>query len=225
MSENSISKKTLVIFDLDNTLLEGESQRYFLTYLFQLGMLKLTTYVRILFWFFRYKLNFAVNPREPLELALTKFIGWEIGKTDAVAKNFVSEILVSKFYPKMLEVLAHELRDADVLLLSNSIEPIVKAVAAKFKIPRYICTELEIQCAKLTGRIKGEIVYGRNKANRTAAFANQFGYDLKLAKAYADHRSDLELLKSVGYPIVINPDKILLSTAKENHWEILNCRN
>ena len=65
-------------------------------------------------------------------------------------------------------------------------------------------------------------MYGENKKAAINQLSKDKGYDLREAKAYGDHISDLPILESVGYPVAINPSSSLRKIAIEKGWEIHN---
>jgi len=222
MSEILNDKSQLAIYDIDGTLIEGESQKYFLTYLFKKGHLSPVVYARILIWFIFYKTGFAKDPRVPLELVLLCFIDWDIKKIDDLARDFVRSCLRDKFYPEIQTILQADLKASlRVVLVSNAIEPITKAIADLLGVREYLCTQLERNGRKLTGRIFGNIVYGVNKREAVLKYSELNGYDLNLAHAYADHLSDRYLLKSIGHPTVVNPTWKMLRLANRSNWPII----
>lgn len=225
MSETLTAKKTLAIFDLDNTLIRGESQKFFLLYLYQRRLISFGLFCVILAWFAAYKLRFVKNPRHPLELALKNFVGFPEERVTSIAEAFVAEILPSKFDPKLLAVLEREKRESAVVLVSNAIRPVVLAVSKKLGISSIIFTELESSEGKLTGHIAGKIVYGEEKLVRVREVAKKLNFELSQTRAYADHHSDLALLSAVGYPIAVNPDKILRNEAERRNWQIIFSEN
>jgi hypothetical protein len=63
--------------------------------------------------------------------------------------------------------------------------------------------------------------YGPYKADLIRQVAARDGVDLSQSYAYSDSCTDLPMLESVGHPVVVNPDKILLKVARERDWEVL----
>jgi phosphoserine phosphatase len=72
-----------------------------------------------------------------------------------------------------------------------------------------------------TGEPTGLFIYGADKARAIKRLADREGIDLKLSYAYSDSSSDLPMLRAVGHPVAVNPDKELLAEARENGWQVL----
>lgn len=74
-----------------------------------------------------------------------------------------------------------------------------------------------------TGRPTGLFIYGEGKARAIEALAAREGIDLAASYAYTDSASDLPMLRLVGHPVVVNPDRELLRIARQQGWEVLRC--
>src|SRR5207302_4743127 len=74
-----------------------------------------------------------------------------------------------------------------------------------------------------TGRPTGLFIYGEGKARAIEELAEREGIDLSASYAYSDSASDLPMLRLVGHPVVVNPDRELLRVARREGWEVLRC--
>ena len=74
-----------------------------------------------------------------------------------------------------------------------------------------------------TGRPTGLFIYGEGKARAIEQLAAREGIDLSQSYAYTDSASDLPMLRLVGHPVVVNPDRELLRIARQEGWEVLRC--
>ena len=72
-----------------------------------------------------------------------------------------------------------------------------------------------------TGEPTGLFVYGADKARAVRRLAEREGIDLDQSYAYSDSASDLPMLRSVGHPVAVNPDKELLAEAQQQGWQVL----
>ena len=72
-----------------------------------------------------------------------------------------------------------------------------------------------------TGRPEGLFIYGAGKATAIEQLAREQNLDLAASYAYSDSVSDLPMLRAVGHPVVVNPDRELLSLARGEGWEVL----
>ena len=79
----------------------------------------------------------------------------------------------------------------------------------------------EVRDGVFTGRPAGYFVYRADKARAVQELALREGIDLAASYAYSDSESDLPMLRLVGHPVAVNPDRELHSIARAEGWEIL----
>jgi len=115
----------------------------------------------------------------------------------------------------------HKAQDRKILIISNAIEYIPKKIGEFLNTDYYMGTKLEIENNKFTGKIDGDIIYGKNKVFAIKKFIKENNLSLKNSWGYSDHHSDLPFLEIVDFPIVVNPNKKLLKKAQEQKWPIL----
>jgi phosphoserine phosphatase len=72
-----------------------------------------------------------------------------------------------------------------------------------------------------TGRMDGPFVYGEGKVKAMRRFADEHEIDLSASYAYSDSASDLPMLRSVGHPVAVNPDRALAEIAKVEGWPVM----
>lgn len=215
----------LAIFDMDGTLIEGQSQQYFLKYMLDVKCINYLQYFRIYFWFVLYKLGIVNNPEKISAVAFSFIKGMKTEQLCSLTEVFFKTILANKIYSRGKERIAwHRKTKNTLLLLTNSIEPIAKIVAEHLGIPEYLCTELEVVDNLYTGKILGVNAYGKNKVLKVFSYIKKHNYNLEKTWAYCDHSSDINVMGIVKHPIAVNPDKTLKKEAERRGWEILNFR-
>lgn len=208
--------------DLDETLVEGQSQLLFVKYLRSKGLLDFVSYLTLLFWFILYKLNLVRTPARALSFALKSFTGKENYEIERLAKSFFYNELQKKIYEKSFELIDNARRDGYTpVLVSAAIQPIVSVVATHFNIKAVICTQLDIVNRKITGKILGEPIYGSNKVPAVFEFLKKHKAQASECSAYADHFTDISLLEFVGHPYAVNPSKDLEVVAISRRWPII----
>jgi len=193
---------SLAIFDLDGTLIKGQSQGYFARYLLGKGKIRPFKILVILLWFLGFKLRLVRNPEVMMKYGFSSLAGQKETEAVKMIAAFYDKILVNKFNPEILEKLKKHQSSGDrVVIMSNAAEPLVSFIGKKLGIDEVIATRLETKDGVYTGRIEGEIVYGEGKAAMAReAFSEE---ELKTAYAYADHYSDEYLLDLVGNPVKV----------------------
>jgi len=215
--------KELVIFDIDNTIIKGQSQRILLGFVFKKGIINFFYYLKILCWFLLYNLGIAKNPKRVMEYALIFLNGKDECYIEDIINEFFDKELKKYFFKEALELIdRHKKEGRKIVFVSTAIEPVIRKIAYYLGVKYYLATKLEIKNGRYTGKIDGEIVYGKNKINRLKDFLEKNNFSLKNSWAYGDHISDLDILEVTSHPIVVNPDRILYKEAKKRGWNILN---
>lgn len=108
-----------------------------------------------------------------------------------------------------------------VVLVSGSFAACLAPLADDLGADRLLCTEPVVaRDGLLTGEVRRPMI-GAAKAEAVAATVAQLGLDAAECFCYADHASDLPMLRAVGHPRVVGRDAVLLARAREGRWPVL----
>lgn len=118
------------------------------------------------------------------------------------------------------EIRQHLSAGRRVVLLTGSVEPLMKPLQQDLGATDLLATQLESKEGVLTGRTLGAPLAGSSKREALDLYCRQFGIPREDSYAYSDSHSDLPLLEAVGHPIAVNPDGQLRRIAQERGWEI-----
>ena len=126
-----------------------------------------------------------------------------------------------RLFPAGLGRLAdHRRRGHRVVLVSGSVEAIVRPLADRLDVRDVLAPRLEAADGRLTGRLDRPPLAGNRKADAVREFARDNGVDLEASYAYADSLDDMPMLEVVGRPAAVNPDERLLGAALERGWDV-----
>ncbi|MBU1130954.1 HAD-IB family hydrolase [Patescibacteria group bacterium] len=210
----------VVFFDLDDTLLKGQSQKLLVKYLFQRKKVSVFFLMMIYFWFILYKLNLVKDVIKIREISFRICRGWNVLYTIDLLNDFFKDIK-SKFYKDAInEINLHKEKDGKIILVSASLLPLVEIIRKYFSFDYAIATDLKSENGIFTGEIFGSVVYGENKKNLIKEFLKEKKISLKGSFAYSDHISDYDLFELADNPIVVNPNKKLFNIAKQKGWMV-----
>jgi len=213
--------KELVIFDVDETIVRGQSQELFLRYLLKNKQIGYFFYLKLLIWFVLYKIGIIKDPKKPMVYAYSFLKGKSVAEITWLAHDFFEGALKNAIYPEAIDIIReHESMGRMVILVSNSIEEIVKEMADYLHVDSYLTTTLETKEGYYTGVIRS-MVYGNYKTEVVNKFIKENDLNLETAWAYGDHISDQPLLSIVANPVVVNPSPALLEIAQKKHWPIM----
>ena len=213
----------LAIFDLDNTLLAGDSDYLWGQFLGELGVVDRISYERENERFYReYRegrldimafLTFSLkplaqHPREQLDIWHAQFMRDKI------------EPLITDASERLIQ----DHRDAgDTLMIITATNAFVTApIAARLGIPHLIATEPEIADGRYTGRVAGTPSFREGKVSRLQDWLQQHRETLEGAWFYSDSHNDLPLLERVSHPVAVDPDESLAIQAQERSWPVIS---
>ncbi len=136
------------------------------------------------------------------------------------ALTVLAERLVDQISPGARLLVERHLAAGDFcVVLSASPQELVELMCTRLGVHRGVGTRGEVVDGRFTGRLDGPFCYGAGKLVRLAAALGPV--DLPAAWAYADSASDLPVLRAVGHPVAVNPDRRLRAVAAAAGWPVL----
>jgi len=218
---------TAAFFDLDKTVIAKSSTLAFSRPFFAQGLINRRAVLKAAYAQFMLMLSGAdADQMERMREHLTALCtGWDAEVVRGVVEETLHEIVAPLVYSEATELIAaHRLAGHDVVVLSASGEEVVTPIAAMLGATRSTATRMVVRDGRYTGEIDF-YCYGENKAAAARALAAEFGYDLAACYAYSDSSTDLPLLRAVGHPSAVNPDRLLRRTAVAHGWPVRSFSN
>lgn len=217
---------TLAVFDIDNTIVDGQSQRLLVSYLFHCGLLSFSAYLGLLFWFLRYWLGFAHAPEDAFRKALSCFKGRSSKTMEPILEEFVRDIIAHRIYEAAIrEIRWHQKNGNHVMLISNAVTPLVAIIARHFGIEYCRGTDIQVENGYYTGEVAGKALYGEEKKTALLNFLSAKNIADAEIWVYADHMSDLSLLRFARHPVVVNPGREMKKIAEKFHWRVMHFKS
>lgn len=212
----------LSVFDLDHTLLKGNSSFLFAYYLFKRRVLSVGKLLRLLVYYVRHK-RFGY-PQEKLHReALRGFLG---GRSHRELKQLVDDFLNQTEGRLENQPAMQRLRQAQeaghyTVILSNSPSFLVSAVARRLRVDEWHATEYATGSnEEFAGEVKS--LEGIDKAFLSMGIASRLSIEPSAVTAYSDSVLDLPLLEVAGTAVGVNPDAPLRKICKTKGWEVLD---
>jgi HAD superfamily hydrolase (TIGR01490 family) len=201
------------VFDIDQTLVQGYTERLFFRYLIRHGLLGLTQALT-------YLGGLALRPQMRFEdkgyleeLPVAEVIG--------LARRCYQEEIAPRVSRKGINcVLEHQDQGHVVVLLTGSLTFLLLPLKEELGAEWLIATEVGQDDDRFTGKIKGILPRGQNKLRLLMDLALAQGFDLGRSYAYGDHIQDLYLFRSIGHPVAVNPSWRLKLQARRRRWPI-----
>ena len=206
-------------FDLDQTLLPRTgAERWFVADLFRTRQLGLMAAWRSLFA--AVAMDAETFP-ERWKANKTYARGFERIDFDERAARFARGKLLSRLAPAGLEAVAEHRRRGDrLVLLTGCLEVLARPLAESLGLGDVIAARLETHSTRYSGRLTGRHPYGPGKRDLLIEHARRHHVDLGASFVYADSLADLEILRLVGHPRPVNPDRRLRRVAEASGWTI-----
>jgi HAD superfamily hydrolase (TIGR01490 family) len=215
---------TAAFFDLDRTLMEGSSAFQFGRAAYKAGLLSRRQLVSDGWANLRFRLQGATDQdthalRDRISVSLA---GTRVRDLQRLGPGVLARIL-PRVYPQML-ALAYEHQDAGrrVYIFTAASQELAEVLAHVLTFDGGVGSQFSaVDAGVFTGQPAGLFIYGADKARAVKRLADQEGIDLAESYAYSDSASDLPMLRAVGHPVAVNPDKELLAEARSEGWEVL----
>ncbi|OSI12889.1 histidinol-phosphatase [Neisseria canis] len=221
--------KNLAIFDLDNTLINTDSDHSWPQYLMKKGLVDIEHTQKQNDKFYQDYQNGCLNIDEFLKFhlePLSRFSKEELAK---MHQEFVAEF-IAPHISMMAKMLVQSHRDAgdELLVISSTNEFIITPICHLFGITNIIGTQLETDAdGRYTGNYTGTPSLKEGKITRLNEWLAARGETLQSygkSYFYSDSKNDLPLLRLVSDPVAVNPDETLQQEAAEKGWPVLNFR-
>jgi HAD superfamily hydrolase (TIGR01490 family) len=218
----------LALFDLDNTLLAGDSDYEWGQFLVDRGVLDRASYeAQNAAYFEQYKAG-TLDIHEYLGFALRPLA--EHAPADLA--RWHEEFMRTRIAPMIGEAartLVHDhLKRGDLCAVVTATNSFVTApIARAFGIVHLIATEPESRSGRFTGRVAGTPCFREGKIARVDAWLAAQGRPLAQfdeSSFYSDSHNDLPLLERVSRPVAVDPDAQLASEAARRGWPVISLR-
>ncbi|TCK19269.1 HAD superfamily hydrolase (TIGR01490 family) [Thiogranum longum] len=215
----------LALFDLDNTLLAGDSDYLWGCYLAEHGIVDGEAYESENQRFYDQYLDGSLDIHEFLRFQLKPLADHSRQQLEAWREEF----LATRIEPIMLEK-AHQLLDRhraagdELLIITATNRFITEPIAARYGIRHLLATEPELRNGEYTGGIIGEPCFQGGKVKRLQQWLKENRATLDGSWFYSDSHNDLPLLEQVDYPVAVDPDDKLRALANERGWPVTSLR-
>jgi HAD superfamily hydrolase (TIGR01490 family) len=215
----------LALFDLDHTLLSGDSDMLWCDFLVDAGLLDASFRERNADMLRRYTAG-TVTPVEFCDFYAATLTGRELAFWEPWRERLLAERVRPRICADARALLRRHREAGDTLVLTTATNRLITApVARDLGFEHHIATEVEVVEGRCTGRTSGVLNMRTGKVERLRAWLAERSLDetlLKQATFYSDSINDLPLLSAVGHPVVVDPDDRLHAAALRHRWPVLH---
>jgi HAD superfamily hydrolase (TIGR01490 family) len=216
---------SLAIFDLDNTLIAGDSDHLWGEFLIEQGKVDADHYRERNDFFYSAYQQGNLDIHEYLEFALAPLKGFSPAELEALHQMFMEHKIHPIMLPKAQALIDQHRQHGDILLIITATNRFVTApIARLLGIPHLLASEPELLDGCYTGKATGTPCFQGGKVTRLQEWLQATGQSLGTAYFYSDSANDIPLLQAVSHPVAVDPDQRLRDFALANQIPIISLR-
>jgi len=212
----------IAFFDVDHTLINGNSGFYTSFRLVQHGILKKRRILQALFYRFAGMLGY-LNIKKIYDIVTSDMTGSKIDDILEIGKECFEKDIKNKFYQEALTLIKkHKQKGDQIVLISSGPGMIIPFIKEYLQADDSYSISSEIVNGIVSSKIPDPLCHAEGKIYYALKACEKFSIPLNECAFYTDHVSDIPLLEKVGKPFAVNPDYRLRKKALKKGWPILN---
>lgn len=214
---------TLAIFDLDNTLLGGDSDYLWGRFLVERGRVDGDYYERENQRFYdEYKAG-VLDILEYQRFSLAPLAATDLPTLYAWRREFMADYIHPIMLPKADALLRrHRTAGHTLLIITATNRFVTEPIAEALGVDTLIATDPQLRNGRFTGEVHGTPCFQHGKVARLGQWLEENGANLAGSWFYSDSHNDLPLLEQVENPVAVDPDDILAEHARLKGWAIIS---
>ena len=218
----------LALFDLDNTLLSGDSDYEWGQFLIARGVVEREAYEAQNQAFYAQYVSGTLDIHEFLGFALRPLAEHAPEDLARWHAEFMRQRVRPMVGEKARALVRRHLAGGDLCVVVTATNSFVTApIAREFGIDHLIATEPESVAGRFTGRVAGRPCFREGNVQRVEAWLAQRGQSwarIERSAFYSDSHNDLPLLERVTDPVAVDPDETLEAEARRRGWPVISLR-
>ena len=210
-------------FDLDKTLIEGSSALHFARAAYRHGIITRRRLARDAWANLKFRVNGSTDQAtdELRQRILDAIAGQRTVDLARLGPHVLAGILPLLYREMLEEAYAHQDAGRPTYIVTAASQELADVLAHVLVLDGGIGMRSEVRDGVYTGRPDGPFTYREGKAEAIRELAASEGIDLAASYAYSDSESDLPMLRVVGHPVAVNPDRPLERVARAEGWRIM----
>ena len=216
----------LILFDLDNTLLAGDSDFEWAQFLIDQGVLDREVYeARNQTFYDQYKAG-TLDIHEFLDFQLKPLARHPRNQLDAWHREFMATKVIPMIAPGTAQLVQHHAGDVRMIVTATN-SFVTAPIARHLGVPHLIATEPEQVAGEFSGGVAGTPSFREGKVARLEqwlAEQDKTWADVAESWFYSDSLNDLPLLERVHHPVAVDPDATLRAHAEARGWPVISLR-
>ena len=214
----------LLIFDLDNTLLAGDSDRNWGIFLAEQKVVE-SSYLDESEKFYDNYYDGSLDIDGFLSFCLKPLIENDMDYLLKLRQQFIEDKIKPIITQPGKEIINHAMENNKTVVIATATNDFVtRPIADLFNVQRLIATEFEIKNQQFTGKVIGTPCFREGKLNKVQKWVDDNNFDLSRASFYSDSFNDLPLLEKVKTPVIVDGDDKLVEIGKNRDWDCVSFR-
>ncbi len=216
----------LAIFDLDETLIKGDSDYAWFQFIIEQGLVDAEAYTEQNHRFYLQYKDGKLDVDAYLELICSILAQTQRDELEAVRDRFLATAMAPLWLPKAAELVDyHRQLQHELLVITSTIEFIAAPIVQRLGIPHLIAPVPEEIDRRFTGKIVGTPSFREGKVVRLKEWLEGKQLTLEDSYFYTDSHNDMPLLEVVDHPVAVDPDPKLELTAEQRGWKTISLRD
>lgn len=215
----------LAIFDLDNTLLAGDSDHSWGVFLVEKNVVDAEIYRQANDSFYADYKNGTLDIRAYLQFSLAPLVQHSMTELQKLHAEFMRDHIEALMLPKAEALLQQHREQGDHLLIITATNGFVtRPIAQRLGVNDILATDPEVIDGRYTGNFVGTPCFQAGKITHLHEWLKHNQHSLEGAYFYSDSINDLPLLEQVDHPVVVDADERLAAVARERNWKAISLR-
>jgi HAD superfamily hydrolase (TIGR01490 family) len=215
----------IALFDLDNTLIAGDSDYLWGCFLVEQGIVDGKLYESENQRFYdQYRVG-ELDIHEFLAFQLKPLAEHSMETLEQWRSQYIEEKIIPILLPRAEELIARHRQQGDTLVIITATNRFITGpIAELYNIKHLLATEPEVINARYTGGITGVPCFQHGKVQQLENWLEANRLTLDDSWFYSDSHNDLPLLNKVSHPIAVDPDEVLKQHTGEHGWPVISLR-
>ena len=215
----------IALFDLDNTLIAGDSDYLWGCFLVEQGIVDGASYEQANRRFYdQYKVG-ELDIFEFLDFQLRPLSEHDLAQLEQWRTQYIQEKIVPILLPKARALIDRHRTSGDTLAIITATNRFITTpIARLYGIDHLLATEPQLVDGRYTGKVDGVPCFQEGKVSVLEDWLKTTGLSLDDSWFYSDSHNDLPLLNRVRRPHAVDPDEILEVHARQQGWPVISLR-
>lgn len=214
----------LLIFDLDNTLLAGDSDRNWGIFLAEQKVVE-SSYLDESEKFYNNYYDGSLDIDGFLSFCLKPLIENDMKYLLKLRQQFIEDKIKPIVTQPGKEIINQAIEHGKTVVIATATNDFVtRPIADLFNVQTLIATEFEIKDQQFTGKVIDAPCFREGKLNKVQKWVDDNNFDLSKASFYSDSFNDLPLLEKVKTPVIVDGDDKLVEIGKNRDWDCVSFR-